>query len=167
MRVLSVLIALGWASIAEAAPPIRNGGNVGLGLGVGTLTAGLDIKYWFNPYSSFQTTIGIYGPRTFDPDALVLGADLDFLIEPPAFVKTEGFDLGMNIGLGATVATGFEALDIVGAHPVVGLAFHIDAVPIDVVIDYRPTLFIVDELEGTGDLRFDPAHLGLHVRYWF
>lgn len=160
------LTALTVAGTAQAAPPIRNGGNVGIGLGVGTSVAGLDIKYWFNEYTSFQTTLGVYGPLTFDPDALLLGGDADFLLELPPFAKSESFDLGMNLGLGGTFATGFEALDIVGVHPVVGLAFHIDAVPIDVVVDYRPQFFIVDELTG-DDLRFDPAHLGLHVRYWF
>lgn len=166
MRLLAVMLATLGAADALAAPPIRNGGNLGVGLGVGTTTAGLDIKYWFNPYSSFQTTLGLFSPLTFDPDALVLGGDLDFLVEPPAFVKTDGFDLGMNVGAGGTFATGFEALDIVGVHPIVGLAFHIDAVPLDVVVDYRPQFYIVDEITG-DDLRFDPAHAGLHVRWWF
>ncbi|MEZ4319323.1 MAG: hypothetical protein R3F61_17550 [Myxococcota bacterium] len=170
MRTLMVsLAALALGAPAMAAPPIRNGGNLGLGLGATTSIVGLDTKYWMNPNLSFQALLGVYDiGRGFDD--LALGVDADVLVEVPLVDADDAFDLGLALGAGGVFASGANAdLDLVaGANLVVGIEGNIDAVPLDVVIDYRPTIWLLDDLDGLDDdFRLDFVELGVHVRYWF
>ncbi len=128
---------------ALAAPPIRNGGNLGFGLGGGTLVSGIDMKYWFNPEMSFQATAGWYDlSRGFD--TVVIGLDADVLFELPPLTQSESLDIVLALGPGAIGASG-GGVDLIGANLVVALTFNIDAVPMDLSIDYRPTIFFIDE----------------------
>lgn len=161
-----MLASLLLSNTALAAPPIRNGGNVGFGVGGGTMVSGLDMKYWFNPETSFQATAGWYDlGRGFDD--IVIGLDVDFLLEIPPITRSEDLDIGFAIGVGGIGASG-GGVDLVGANVIAALTFNIDAVPFDISLDYRPTVFFIDEIEGIDeDFRLDLAEFGGHIRYWF
>ncbi len=178
-RTFASIVALGASaglavlpSTAEAAPPIRNGGNIGLGVGATTDFAGLDIKYWIDQKISVQAVIGFHDLQG-GVDPITVGIDGDVLYEIP-FVTGEGeVDVGMYIGMGGIFASAGGA-DYVGANVVIGPELNIDAVPIDIAIDYRPGLFFIDELDGldggqasVGDFRLDLVEFGAHIRYWF
>jgi hypothetical protein len=170
---LGALLAL--PSSAAAAPPIRNGGNIGLGLGATTDIVGLDLKYWTNRRISVQGVFGVHDLQG-GLSPVTLGVDGDLLYEIP-FASSDGeVDFGMYFGVGGIWAIDVEdpGLDYLGANLVVGPELNIDAVPIDIGIDYRPALFFVDELNGldggqanVGDFRLDLVEFGVHVRYWF
>ena len=168
-----VLIALSTGT-AHAAPPIRNGGNIGFGVGATTYAAGLDLKYWTGPSMSVQAVVGLYDPIRFDADALSFGTDADVLWELPSFTQTDDFDFGMDLGLGGVFGFTPDFDLAAGANLVVGFNFHIDAVPLDIVLDYRPTVMLLDavgpnpvDVTGSGDtFRIDLATGGLHIRYW-
>jgi len=156
------------SSPASAAPPIRNGGNIGLGLGATTQIVGLDTKYWMNESMSFQMVLGSYG-LLGGLDPLVLGVDADLLLELPSLYDSDDFDLGVNAGVGGIFASSLDVDMVGGANLIVGIEANIDAVPLDVGLDYRPAIFFLDDLDGLGgeSFRLDLVEFGAHIRYWF
>ncbi|MCB9673748.1 MAG: hypothetical protein H6737_01450 [Alphaproteobacteria bacterium] len=165
---MAALGLLAMAAPAFGAPPIRNGGNIGLGLGATPHVMGLDVKYWMNPNLSAQAVIGLYELQG-GLDPVRVGIDGDVLYEI-AFVKgNETFDFGMNLGIGGLYGMDFEAPSLVaGGNLVVGLEGNIDAVPLDLSIDYRPTVFLYDDFDdGFDTYRLSFVEIGGHIRYWF
>ena len=141
-----------WSTQAMAGAPIRQGGNFGLGVGGGYGVTGLSMKYFMTEGQAVQGTIG------FHTRADYIGATLDYLIEIPEFVQSDVINIGPSVGVGGALGLGDEGLAL-GVSGVAGLEFMLNPVPIDFVIEWRPTLRVVpnpdlDLVGFTGHVRF-------------
>lgn len=139
------------SATAHAGAPIRQGGNFGLGVGSGTSAYGLSLKYYMSGRQAIQATAGIgWGGY--------LGVGGDYLFEMPEFFSSSVVNLGWNLGPGVGVGLGNDGL-YTGASFVGGFEFNFNPVPIDLVLEWRPTLDIlpgldVDLIDFSGHLRF-------------
>lgn len=164
-------------STAFAGMPIKQGGNFGVGLGVGTTAAPISLKYFLDSSTSLQGNVGwfhgpiygcgryyrnryrdYYGCGVYRTDALGLSAD--FLLEGGPLVGNQDVSLDWEVGGGAGIGLGNTAFALAGAF-VAGLQLNIHAVPIDLVVEYRPKVFFVPFFEIFW-LEFSG-----HIRYYF
>jgi hypothetical protein len=143
--------------------PFAQGGRFGLRIGATSLVTGITGKGYFGNVVALQGTLGWWyhqGP--------VLNMDLIF--EMPHLASGNAVSLNWNFGFGATV--GFETYNhnpgdayaaMGGINGVLGLGLQIKPVPLEFVIELRPTYIL-----GSGDL-FDGFYFGagLSVRYFF
>lgn len=138
---------------ASAATPIRQGGNFGFGLGGGTRASGLSFKYFMGDASAIQANVGYtYGHRG-------LGVSADYIIELPEFFTNEILNIGAGIGPGVGLSLGdnYFGASVSGA---LGLEFNFNVIPIDLVLEWRPTLAIVPDVD------FDPVGFTGHIRLY-
>ncbi len=163
----SLLLFVSSPAFALAGPgEFREAGRFGLGVGAGTSTAGVSMKYFFNSGLALQGVVGAgYGSRSYNPGPgggwdSSIAASADLLFEMPAFYETDGVNLAWSVGpgLGAWFDDDYAALAVAGA---IGFEVNITAVPMDVVVEYRPRILIVP------DVAADWWNLGAHVRYIF
>jgi hypothetical protein len=150
-----------------AAEDIRSPGRFGLGIGSGTLANGLSAKYFASKQHAFQFHLGPYGGGGFKNrwahvDGLGLGAD--YLFEMPSIARVgKAFELGWNLGVG--LGLGFRERDdeldgfALAAAFVAGLEFNFIPVPLDLVLEWRPSILVVpdvgvDLVDFTAQLRF-------------
>ena len=157
-------LALGMPAQAWAQQP--SGGAFGLGVGSGTVSTGLSMKYHAGGAVAYQGNLGFRGGwrdcgerycrRGYD----VLGISGDVLLEQGALVQANGFNLAWNVGGGVGLLVADDYVDVAGAF-VLGLEFNLEVVPIDLVLEYRPRLFLVDRVD------LDLVHLTGQVRFYF
>lgn len=164
INILTAALLATTTASADAEHP-RTPGNFGLGLGAGTSTAGLSMKYFTTNGTALQGVIGAgYGHHHHDDHVDDfhggLGAGLDFLFEMPYLAEGEDVTLGWNIGPGVGVWLD-DHYAAVAAAGVLGLELGIIPVPLDVVVEYRPRLLLVP------DVGFDWFEATGHVRYYF
>lgn len=143
------------ATTASAATPIQSAGNLGVGLGGGTHVSGLSLKYFGAEAVALQGVVGFYGAGR---DATGLGASLDLLYEQKPLASGSVLDLGWNIGPGVNVGIGDNLL--LGAGGVAGLEFRFHDVPLDLVLEYRPGLTILPDVD------LDLIGFGAHLRVY-
>lgn len=154
----AVLSAATLVSTAARADQVRESGNFGVGLGVSTFAAPLSGKYFLSSEHALQMNAGFF-QDDFDFDGGGLGLGADYLFELPALAGNEvelAWAAGGGLALGVAEST--TALAVVG---VIGLELNINAVPLDIVLEYRPHLLL------TPDVDFDAVEAGGHVRYYF
>lgn len=152
---LALMGFLALPSVAEAASPIRTQGNLGLGLGSGVYHSGLSVKYFAGATHSLQGVIGTHG---FSGG---LGVSADYLYEMPTIIgDTTGIELGWAIGAGPSIGIDDNYLEL-GGHGTIGLEINIQAVPIDIVFEYKPGFVIRD-----GDLDADLYNFAGHIRFY-
>ena len=160
------------AIAAPAAAQVRTPGSVGLGVGGGTLARGLSIKYVRDASTSIQGNVGIFG--TVDNrygNTLALG--VDFLLEQDAFVDEADFAFAWNFGPGASLGLSEGRTRnywIAGVSGVLGLVFILKPVPIDVSLEYRPSLFVYNNnynRYGSDGIAMSLVRFGLQMRYFF
>ena len=153
-----VALSLALVSTGHADKP----GTLGVGLGAGTIASGLSGKYYSANSIAFQANLGSFGgsrgDRFKNPGGVA--ASLDVLLERPAFVVTPVVTLEWNLGLGAGLGIRDDALGVAAAG-VLGLEFNFVPVPIDLVLEYRPTLAILQDVD------FEPIDLTGHLRFYF
>lgn len=182
-RGVSTLLVFGILSLfgtqsAFAGGPIKQAGNFGLGLGVGTTAAPISLKYYLSSALSIQGNAGwwrgwwggygcghvhdryrdYYCGGGYYRNALGLGADL--LFEGGPLVGNSDLSLDWEIGGGVGIGIGDVGFGM-GVAFVTGLELDIHAIPLDFVIEYRPAIFILpgfalNVIDFTG-----------HVRYYF
>lgn len=161
---------------ASAGMPIKQAGNFGIGLGVGTTAAPISLKYFLSNTTSIQGNVGwwrgpLYGCGRgfrgsrdrycggyFRDDALGLSAD--FLFEGGPLAGNSDLTLDWEIGGGAGIGIGDRSFGLAAAF-VAGLQLNIHAVPIDIVLEYRLPVYIAPYpdivwIDFTG-----------HIRYYF
>jgi hypothetical protein len=157
--VLGVLMFASSTSFAQRAPS-----GFGIGVGAATVASGLSIKTSTGSGYSFQGVIGTWrgwGRHwRFGGDSLAVAGD--FLIEMPALASGQIVSLGWNYGLGAGVGLSPRGTAIIGGSGVLGLEFNFVPAPIDLVIEYRPGLYIGDNYGGIALL-----DATAHLRFWF
>jgi len=149
-KVCQVLLTL--TLICIASPALAKGGQgVGIGIGQGTGVLGLSLKAHKGP-TAVQLVVGRWD------GASDIGAEIDALAEFPTPLQTRLLGVDMNAGVG--VAFGVGSPLQAAASPVLGLELNLVPVPIDIVIEYRPRLDIIPDIE------FDPYGFGAHVRVY-
>ncbi len=144
-------------STAAAAAPHRNAGYTGLGLGGGTATSGLSAKHFINSRNAVQGVVGAWGGWEG-----TLGLSGDYLYEMPPLATEQGltvaWNVGPGVGLGLIPQTDQVAL---AGNAVLGLELAVVPFPMDIVLEYRPTVQVVP------DLTFDPIAFTGHIRFFF
>lgn len=157
----------------EMSMPIRQAGNVGIGLGAGTFATGFAIKYFPQPDFAIQGNLGWWRDRFVCNDRRCYGGgdsvaiSADFLIERPTITGNKDVELAWNFGAGAGL--GIEDDDrfnndddiALGVSGVLGLELLINLIPIDLVIEYRPNLLVIPDVD------IDLIDFGGHVRFYF
>lgn len=152
------------AQAIELADRIRQAGSFGIGFGGGLGPSGLSAKYYFSKDFALQGVLGGYGWGYYGWGndrfgGAGFGVAVDFLFEGPAIHETDVFELGWNIGPGVWLGAGPDTW--FGISGSLGLEFNFHPVPIDIVIEYKPALRIVDVVA------FNPVNFGAHVRIYF
>ncbi len=169
MLTLSTLLAL-TTSTASAANTVREAGNFGLGLqGGGRMVSGLSMKYFMAEDLALEGTLGSWYYGGFG----ISGA---LLFEMPTLAEDDAFDLAWNIGPGVGFGTyhyggfGSYSYNVIALTAVLGLEMDLNDVPLDIVLEWRPGIYIASVTDGFYDdsgavLWFDG--LGLAIRYYF
>jgi len=169
MIAIATVFAVGLSPRDAAATPKRTGkgGDLGLGGVLGNPT-GITFKAFLHPRHALESTAG-FGP--FHRGAARV--HLAYLFHSRAWADGDGFSLHGYVGLGPGVAfwhkryIGFAApgefkrVALFVRAPVLGLAFHMQEIPLDVFIEtaYAPIV--------TPPLTFWNVDFALGARYWF
>lgn len=167
-------LLLGGSQSAFAGMPIKQAGNFGVGLGVGTTAAPISLKYFLDSSLSLQGNVGwwrgwgwgcnrrsrdrYYCGGGYYNDALGIGADI--LYEGGPLAGNESVTLDWEVGGGVGIGLGDRTFGLAAAF-VAGLQLNIHAIPIDLVVEYRPSIYFVpgfdiNWIDFTG-----------HIRYYF
>lgn len=160
MRLLQVLAVVGGLGLSPGvlAQNMHSDKSFGLGIGGGLLSNGLTIKGFVRPDLSIQGWVGWYGFASTN-----LGADL---IHEGRRLWTNG-DLALNwqAGGGAAVwvwnPTLTDQAISIAINGVLGLSLQIQPVPLEFVLDLRPTVVFGPY---RGGLYITP---GVAIRYYF
>jgi hypothetical protein len=142
----------------------RRAQGVGIGIGAGTIANGLSVKYYLGG-AALQGVVGAFGAGNVGDRFRHFGGiagSLDYLFEMPSLARSQYFTVDWSFGLGAgfgvqAFSNGSPAL---AASGIAGLEFNFTAVPLDVVIEYRPGLGILPD-PGLNLVNFT-AHLRIY-----
>lgn len=122
---------------AAAITPFAQKGKLGIGLGGSNLVSGLTAKYYLDSRVAAQLSLGAWAGY----GALV---GLDGIYEMPQLFKQDALSINWHVGVGAAVGnyrdSSYNGVNV-GASGIVGLGFQLTAIPIEVVLDIRPTFF--------------------------
>lgn len=157
---LATFVVLAVATPARAERPIHSSGRFGIGLGGGTISNGLSAKYYMTAGTAIQANLGSYGNGGDRADFGGFAASADFLLERGPLTTTGYFSLDWSFGLGAGVGVRDSNTGIAAAG-VLGLELNFTVIPIDLVLEYRPTLGI------SPDVDFEPVDFSGHLRFYF
>jgi len=136
----------------------------GLGIGSATIANGLSFKGMTGP-GAVQAVAGFWGGggakhRFGEAHGLALGAD--YLFEMPSLARSRWFSLDWSVGLGAGVGVArFDDRAGRAGSGVAGLEFNFTTIPLDLTVEYRPTLRILH------DVGLDLVDFTAHLRLWF
>ncbi len=177
MKKLSVALVVGlFVALAVPATAAAQAGEgrldgFGVGLGYGTGITGVSLKTQLGDARAFQAVIGCWGG--YRNECYGIGGSADLLFNMPIITDEGSVALAWNVGGGGSI--GFRD-DGWARHPhrdrrghsmwlagqfVAGLEFLFPSVPLDLVIEWRPHLYIVPSIW----LHFE--NFGFHVRYYF
>jgi len=128
-----------------------NGKKLGLGLGGGTLNSGLTGKFYLGESTAAQIFVG-------NRFGWGLSVSADYIVEFAPLAKGSAGKLFWGAGVGAGLimyAAHSSNSSVIGVSGVVELGWHFAQVPLELIIDWRPTFFIGDHigglyLEGSG-----------------
>jgi hypothetical protein len=137
----------------------------GVGIGSATIANGLSLKF-AGGTGSIQGVVGFWGrgplwKRARGIDGVAVG--VDFLYEMPSLATSPFFTLDWSFGLGAGVGVSeFDGGKAgLAASGIAGLEFNFTEIPLDVTIEYRPTLDVLPDVD------LDLIDFTAHVRIWF
>jgi hypothetical protein len=151
-------IAPALPSLANAGASHRRSGTVGVGLGGGTTGAGLSAKVFLSDASAVQAVAGPWGGWGNGG----LGLSADYLYEMPTIVEGDVAELAWNVGAGAGVGIYSQSATLgVAVAGVAGLEVAFKPAPLDLVIEYRPTLSVIP------DVGLSLIGATAHLRYFF
>jgi hypothetical protein len=156
--------ALVFASAALASTPAlagashRSAGHTGVGLGGGTTSGGISVKHFFSDTSAIQGVVGGWGGWNNSG----LGLSADYLYEMPALAEIQDLTVGWNVGPGVGLGL-YAPTDEVGiaVNGVVGIEFAFGPIPLDLVLEYRPTVNVAPRVD------FDFINFTGHLRWFF
>lgn len=156
ISVFTLAVAIGMSSSAWAEKP----GTFGIGIGAGTISSGLSGKYYM-PSFAIQANVGTYGAagdRYGDFDGLAFSVDA--LLEQDALFQNDVVAIEWNLGIGGGLGLFDDTLALAAAG-VIGLEFNFVPIPIDFVVEYRPTLLL------SPDVHLEPIDFTGHLRFYF
>lgn len=164
LPVLALGATLALPAVANA-NDIRRGRNFGLGVVAGYPGFGASMNYFFSEHLSLQVDPQVYLWR----GSLWAGGRVDLLFYPgEALVRHNAFDLLWYFGGGLGVGVGFsEGYVSVFPELAVGIGFHFKRVPIDLMLEAVPQLWIGASRAGNDDLLHVWVTGALHCRYYF
>lgn len=142
----------------EAVP--REPGRIGIGIGGGTRTTGLSLKATVDENLSLQLVAGVDSGATNDRGG-TLALSGSVLVEMPAIVEDEDYEIGWCVGAGPYIAVGDQFW--LGAHAIAGLEINLRVIPLEFQLEYRPSL----ELIGPDEVDLVLVDFGGHLRWWF
>ena len=153
-RLLCVVVAAALAGMltVDDAHAQRHPGSLGIGVGSTTLASGLSIKSIAGP-SAFQLVAGCWGGC----DGVAVS--IDALATMPPLVVHEALLLGWNFGFGGALGVGDDRFGAAGAF-VAGLEFIMRPLPIDLVLEWRPSVRILPDVD------VEPVTFGGHLRFY-
>lgn len=161
--VAAVLVLMASSASAQAGAEGRPAGW-GIGLGSGTGVGGISLKSQGDPALQGVVGCGWHWRGRGRGGCRGLAASGDLLIPMPVITDEGTVRLAWNLGGGAAVGLGSryygDGITIAGQF-VAGLEFIFPEIPLDVVLEWRPSLFLVP------DGWLDEGHVGFHVRYYF
>jgi len=143
---LAALLSIVLVSLPQSAE------SLGIGVGSTTIASGLSLKQYAGP-TAFQLTAGCWGGCDG------VAASLDFLVPMPAFANAQVLALAWNFGAGPAVGIGGGEVGIAGSF-VLGLEVIFQPLPIDLVLEWRPAVHVLPDL----DLEF--VAFGGHLRIY-
>jgi hypothetical protein len=175
MRTLLALVFTALTVTSASAEPMRTPGRFGIGIGSGTIANGLSAKYFMTGNHALQFNLGTFGGRGIKHRWSRFGGfgfSADYLFEMPAIARAGNtFELAWNLGAGFGI--GFDDNDheyknkryhsytAFAAAFVLGLEFNFIAVPLDIVLEYRPTFFLAPYVA------VNPVDFTAHIRFYF
>lgn len=136
--VMALMFLMAAPAMAQEGSKSRPDG-FGIGLGQGTLASGLSAKMHRGPVA-FQGVAGCWSSLSCH----TFGVSVDVLFNMPIFVDADVLQMGWNIGGGGALAIGNTFA--VGGQFVAGLEFIFPSIPIDLVLEWRPRVYVTDRL---------------------
>ncbi len=142
-RAMWVVVAL---TLLAASPALADmhGKKLGVGVGGGTIANGLTAKYYLTENTALQVMLG----QRFRHGVSV-GADYVMEFAPLAKGGAGRLFWGAGVGAGLLLYdVGVNQSNIIGVSGIVELGWHFQALPLELIVDWRPTYFIGDYLDG-------------------
>lgn len=169
--VAAFILMLAAPAMAQEVGDGRPGG-FGIGLGQGTLVSGISLKQHQGP-TALQGVVGCMSYGYAGGDCWGIGVSGDFLINMPVLADADVVRVAWNLGGGGAVGVGWgrhwhpqerryysSGTAHLAGQFVAGLEFIFPDLPLDLVLEWRPTLRI---LPFTG-LNFFGG--GAHIRFY-
>ena len=176
MKKFFVLIATGLVLMLSAPATAHAGeGRLdgwGVGLGFGTGITGVSLKTLTGDAQALQLVIGCWGG--YQNECYGVGGSIDMLFKMPLITDEGAVRLAWNVGGGASMGVRSSTWR---RHPhrdwrgrnmwlagqfVAGLEFLFPRVPLDVVLEWRPSIYVIPTF-----MHLDFENAGFHVRYYF
>ncbi len=161
---IAAVFALAVAVPTSAAAQEGRPGGFGIGLGQGTAVSGISGKIHAGE-TAFQGVLGCYGWACRG-----VGLSADVLFSMPLLHDEGVVGIGWNLGGGAAIGVGPDRWGTrrynrrsnfaARAQFVAGIEFLFPDVPLDLVLEWRPSVRVVPSF-GLGFLNG-----GAHIRYW-
>jgi hypothetical protein len=132
--------------------------GVGVGLGSATVSSGVSLKWAAEKGGALQLVVGPWtnGFSAFDG----IGINLDALKEFKGIGSIGPITIDGNLGGGGGIAMGEGSLGVAGSG-IAGLDFGLKTVPLELALEYRPTISIIP------GVALDPVSFSGHLRWWF
>lgn len=172
---VAVVFAVCLAHTAEArrrsfagGSDFQSNGTFGLGLELGE-PSGLNGKLFLDPSQAIDFGIGEIYHHYYAGDGLHLY--LDYLWHPKMLVHAEAFNLGFYIGVGGRVwffdynNNGTANAEAFGVRVPVGVTFDFNSVPLDVFVQFVPTLDFYHNYDRHSV--FLDIDFSVGIRFWF
>jgi len=135
------------ARSAHALGTARQG--FGIGIGSGTIANGLSMKLMTGP-GAFQGVVGFWGGGGVGDrfsHANGVAGSLDYLLEMPTIASNAYFNVAWSFGVGAGVGVPTTNSSLGAAvSGVAGLEFNFMVVPIDFVVELRPSIAVAPDV---------------------
>lgn len=142
----------------------RKPGGLGLGLGGGTRTSGISAKYTMDSAFSLQGVVGTDFGRYRDRGG-TLALSVDAMFEMPPLHTDKNVEIAWGVGVGPYMAVGDNFW--LGASGVLGIQLHIQPVPLEFTLEWRPSFELVGPHPDGRTHGFYPLGIGGHIRWWF
>ena len=114
--------------------------KLGIGLGSGTTTSSFTAKKYFEPNIALQAFVGTRGATTLHTFSLGADALFEFTLRE-ADIGRFFYGYGAGLGLFSYSTLGFSSIGVSGVGE---LGLHFASIPLEIVIDIRPSIFLGD-----------------------
>lgn len=136
---------------AAAYTPFAQQGRLGLGVGGSNIASGITGKYYLTNRTALQLAAGSWWGR-----GLALSGDV--IVEMPQLLAVDALSMNWHAGVGAGFFSSNATTLGVGVMGVLGLAFQLEPLPLELVTDIRPSFNVGMEdsfyFYGGGALRY-------------